>query len=68
MSAIVEMISSIVTADLLLPVGIVATRLVASCWKESRTEGKSYARTTKRLIPVSKMSAVTEATNVLATE
>ena len=40
MSAILEMISSIVTADLLLHVGIVATRLVASCWEESRTEGK----------------------------
>jgi hypothetical protein len=68
MSAIVEMISSIVTADLLLPVGIVATRLAASCWEESQAEGKSCARTTKRLIPLSKMSAVTEAKNVHATE
>jgi hypothetical protein len=40
MSAILEMIFSIVTADQLLPVGIVATRLGASCCEESRTEGK----------------------------
>jgi hypothetical protein len=40
MSAILEMIFSIVTADLLLPVGIVVTGLVASCWEESRTEAK----------------------------
>jgi len=40
MSAILEMIFSIVTVNLLLPVGTVATRLVASCCSESWTEGK----------------------------
>ena len=41
MSDVLEMISSIVTAaNTLVPVGVVVTKLVASCWLEVVVRGK----------------------------
>jgi hypothetical protein len=68
MSDILEMISSIVTADPLLPVGIVVTRLLASSRRGVAVRGEEL-RTHHQAFNISlKKPAFTEATNVLATE